>query len=383
MNNTSTQTQQRRPRKRGRIRRWIIRSILGFVLAISFLPLIGGVVLCRVFNPPDVAYAEPRDRSVTDEIENYYRGEDQTYLTIPEWYIVFNADEFGYFLQEGNTSQFPWFRAINQYWETYYTVCRQTGDVYPFNGRYQQILLIIGPSFTVENSIRAIYAKTVGLAAETTNFSGPTAEEIFYQQVQAEYGTWLHTVPWFKFPFQERRQQFWRDTSMVDRGMIRKWERKFAISTEYLIKSVYGHFINQGAEASFGEIPLETFLWVDGFDKTMLDTQPDLKLYKTLENGEAIVSVPRYEQFTVVVPQLADAGLQFLEIAGNDEIAMAILVPQAWEYDLPAGDLFLEQTYLSQPELKRLVVTVPVEQLHAVLLEIAEQDITLEHLYDY
>ena len=376
------QQPQRRPRKR-RFRRWLIRTLISFVFAISFLPLIGGVVLCRVLNPPEVAYAEPRDRSVTDEIENYYRGEDQSYLTVPEWYIVFNADEFGFFLKEGNTSQFPWFQAIYQYWETYYAVCRQTGDHYPFNWRYQQILLIIGPSFTIENSVRALYAKSISLVAEMTNLSGPTEEEIFYQKTQEEYGAWLHTVPWFKFPFQERRQQFWRETSMVDRGLIRKWERKFAISTEYLIKSVYGYFINQGAEASFGEIPLETFLWVDGFDEALLDQQADLKLYKTLENGEAIVSVPRYEQFTVVVPQLAEAGLQFLEIAGNDEIVMAVLVPEAWEYDLSAGEIFLEQTYLSKPELKRLVVTVPVEQLHTVLLEVDDQKLTLEHLYDY
>jgi hypothetical protein len=115
----------------------------------------------------------------------------------------------------------------------------------------------------------------------------------------------------------------------------------------------------------------------------MLESQADLKLYKTLENGEAIVSVPRYEQFTIVVPELAAAGLEFVEIAGNDGIVMAILVPQAWEYDLAAGDVFLEQTYLSKPELKRLVVTVPVNELHTILLGIKTQGLILEHLYDY
>ncbi|MFK7800570.1 MAG: hypothetical protein AB8G95_02965 [Anaerolineae bacterium] len=370
-------------KRRTKIRKWIVRSILGFVLAISFLPLIGGVIACRVLNPADVERAEPHDRSVTDDIENYYRGEDQSYLTVPEWYIVFNADEFGFFLKEGRTSQFPWFKAIYQFWETYYAVCGQTADEYPFNWRYQQILLIIGPSFTLENSVRALYAKTFSFAAEWTNFSGPTEEEIFYQQTQAEYGAFLHTVPWFNFPFQERRQELWSETSVIGPAPIRKWERKLAISTEYLIKSVYGYFIQQGAAASFGEIPLETFLWVDNFDESILESQLDLKLYKTLENGEAIVSVPRYEQFTVMVPELAEAGLEFVEIAGNGEIVMAILVPQAWEYDLTAGDVFLEQTYLSRPELKRLVVTVPVDQLHAVLLEVAEQELTLEHLYDY
>lgn len=370
------------PRRR-RIRKWIVRSIFGFILAISLLPLIGGIVACRVFNPADVAPHEPRDRAITDDIENYYRSEDQSYLTVPEWYIVFNADEFGYFLKEGRTSQFPWFKAIYQFWQTYYAVCGQTADDYPYNWRYQQILLIIGPSFTIENSVRALYAKTISLAAEWTNFSGPTEEEIFYQQVQEEYGASLHTVPWFKFPFPERLQALWKETSLIGRGPIRKWERKLAISTEYLIKSGYGYFINKGAEASFGEIPLETFLWVDGFNEAMLESQADLKLYKTLENGEAIVSVPRYEQFTIVVPELAAAGLEFVEIAGNDGIVMAILVPQAWEYDLAAGDVFLEQTYLSKPELKRLVVTVPVNELHTILFEIKTQGLILEHLYDY
>ncbi|MEM8859737.1 MAG: hypothetical protein AAGD96_15530 [Chloroflexota bacterium] len=375
-------TETKKERRR-RIRKWIVRGLLGFVLAISFLPLIGGVIACRVLNPPDVAYDEPRDRSVTDDIEYYYRGEDQSYLTVPEWYIVFNADEFGAFLKTGRTSQFPWFRAIYQFWETYYAVCRQTGNNYPYNGRYQQILLIIGPSFTVENSVRALYAKTISRAAEWTNFSGPTQEEIYYQQVQAEYGAFLHTVPWFKFPFQEKRQGLWSETDLIGRGLIRKWERKLAISTEYLIKSTYGYFINQGAEASFGFVPDRTFLWVSGFSDELLEAEPDLTLVKPLENGEAIVNVPRYEAFTVVVPRLAKSGLQFLEIAGNDEIVMAVLVDQTWEYNLAAGDVFLEQTYLSRPELKRLVITVPVEELHTVLLQVAEQDLVLEHLYDY
>ena len=60
-------TETKKDRRR-RVRKWIVRSILGFVLAISLLPLIGGVIACRVFNPPDVTYDEPRDRSVTDDI---------------------------------------------------------------------------------------------------------------------------------------------------------------------------------------------------------------------------------------------------------------------------------------------------------------------------
>lgn len=383
MTDLTEKKQNSRRSRRRRIRKWVVRPILGFILAISILPLIGGIIACRVFNPADVAPPEPRDRSVTDDIEHYYRGEEQSYFTVPEWYIVFNADEFGFFLQEGRTSQFPWFRAIYQFWETYYAVCRQTADDYAYNGRYQTVLMIIGPSFTIENSARALYTKTISRAAEWTNFSGPTDEEIYYQQVQAEYGTWLHTVPWFKFPFQEKLGGFWEETSWVGRGMIRKWERKFAISTEYLIKIGYGTLINKGAENSFDFIPENTHLWVAGLTDETLTAEPELVLDKQLENGESIVHVPRYEQFTVIVPKLAEQGLQFLEIAGNDEIVMAILVPQAWEYDLAAGDVFLEQTYLSRPELKRLVVTVPVEQLHTVLLEVAEQKLTLEHLYDY
>lgn len=375
-------TETKKDRRR-RVRKWLVRSILGFVLAISFLPLIGGVIACRVFNPPEITYDEPRDRSVTDDIEHYYRGEDQSYLTVPEWYIVFNADEFGAFLKTGRTSQFPWFRAIYQFWETYYAVCRQTADHYPYNGRYQQILLIIGPSFTIENSVRALYAKTISFAAEWTNFSGPTQEEIYYQQVQAEYGQWLHNVPWFKFPFQDKLQGLWSETDLVGRGLIRKWERKLAISTEYLIKMVYGYFINQGAEASFGFVPDRTHLWVSGFSDDLLEAEPELILVKPLDNGEAIVSVPRYEAFTIVVPQLAEKGLQFLEIAGNDEIVMAVLVEQDREFSLAAGDVFIEQTYLSQPTFKRLVMTVPVEDLNTVLVQVSEQGLILEHLYDY
>ena len=46
-------------------------------------------------------------------ISAYYRGEEQTLLTIPEWYLVFNPVEYADYLEAGsNPSAFPFFSSI-------------------------------------------------------------------------------------------------------------------------------------------------------------------------------------------------------------------------------------------------------------------------------
>ena len=40
-------------------------------------------------------------------LKNYARSEDQTYLTLPERYIVYSADEYAAFLDGHRPSEFP------------------------------------------------------------------------------------------------------------------------------------------------------------------------------------------------------------------------------------------------------------------------------------
>lgn len=85
-------------------RRWL-RYFFVFLLLVALLPSVVGLTralwLCRVWgNVDEIESAIPDEtmRSLTSQIEEYARPESQTYLTIPEWYIVYSADEYGAFI---------------------------------------------------------------------------------------------------------------------------------------------------------------------------------------------------------------------------------------------------------------------------------------------
>jgi hypothetical protein len=95
------------------------------------------------------------------------------------------------------------------------------------------------------------------------------------------------------------------------------------------------------------------------------------------------VAVPRYEAFTQIAPRLAQQGVRFVELAGNDEILISAIAPRDWVYDLPEGEFLFAMEILTQPELKRIAVKAPVKSLHTILTDLENSSIKIEHVYDY
>src|SRR5918997_373623 len=125
--------------------------------------LVGVGIECKVWGGAAAAedMSAPAD-PVTSELSGYQRREDQTFLTLPEWYIVYSADEYAAFLAQDQPSAFPYFRAVAQFWQAYYDVCTVTRDRYPFNSGTHLMLAVIGTSFTAENVFKGIYENSVG-----------------------------------------------------------------------------------------------------------------------------------------------------------------------------------------------------------------------------
>jgi hypothetical protein len=374
------------------------RKLLGLVLkvglllflAVIFVPLIGVAIECRPFSPPALptATAESTNiRKLKASLTNYARLEDQTYLTLPEWYIVYSADEYAAFIQKNPPSHFPYFQAVGQYWRSYYDVCAITRDAYTFNSGYHLSNVVTGLSFTIENIGKGAYENTFGRLSELFSGSAPTEEDLYARAVAKEYGDFIHTIPWYEFPFAERLSGLWSRTSLWGPSPIRKWERKLSLSFEYGLKSLYGGLIKQASQSTYGIVDVEIQVWATGLSEAILKAEPQIKVVKVIggqtAGQTAIASIPRYEAFTQLVPKLAKQGVRFVEIAGNDEILLTAFVPRLWEYDLAEGKLLFEMPILTQPNRKRIAVKVPVKSLHLVLAEMERRDVKLEHIYDY
>ena len=104
-----------------------IWAIVIIALGPSFVNLPRVWVTCRVWEkPPEIEPAsdDVATRVAIQKISDYYRPESKTYLTLPEWYIVYSTDEYAAFLQENRSGEFPYFKAVGQYWQSYVDVCR-------------------------------------------------------------------------------------------------------------------------------------------------------------------------------------------------------------------------------------------------------------------
>ncbi len=353
-------------------------------IGICLAPLVGVVAECRVFGGVDPAKMAPEaEPAETAGLSGYARSEDQTYLTLPEWYIVYSADEYAAFVEDNPPSRFPYFQAIGQYWQSYYDICAVTRDHYPFNSGYHLVNVVIGVSFTAENILKGAYEVTVGRISEWVSSSALTEEDAYARRVAKEYGGFIHTIPWYEFPFAEKLNGLWGETSRWGPNVIRKWERKFALSLEYGVKAIYGWLIRKASQSTYAPEDLEIRAWVEGLSDEVLKQAPQIRIIKTINAQASIAAIPRYEAFTQTVPRLAQQGVRFVEIAGNDEILITAIAPQDWDYDLSAGEFLFAMPILTQPDLKRVAVKVPVASLHLVLKELARRDITLEHVYDY
>lgn len=382
---------------RSRTRRvWRAVRIAALLLfTIVFVPvvfaLIGVGVECRVIGgrvtqpdtPTSPADVPPQIQQLRQDQINYIRGEDRTYLTLPEWYIVYSADEYAGFTAQGRPSHFPFFGAIRQFWSSYYDVCAVTREQYALDSGSHLTLVVIGASFTVENMLHGVYENTVGRVTEWLSAGGQTEEDAYAHTVAREYGTFLHTVPWYEFPYGARLRGLWSETSLWGPNITRKWERKLALSTEYGAKAAYAWVIKKATRSVYSPDELKIQMWATGVTPEVLAREPEVKLLQDLGNQGAIVEAPRYETFTQLVPRLAAQGVQFVEIAGNDEIMVTLIAPRDWRYDLADGNLLFSMPILTQPNSERLAVNVPVTALQRVLNDLAGREIHFEHVYDY
>ena|ERR1022692_1758503 len=95
-----------------------------------------------------------RQRPESAGIPGYFRTEDDTFLTYPEWFIVWSYQEKADFQQKHLPASFPYFGSIAQYWRGYCCANRVVRGRYPFNVGDHLMLAVIGTSFSVEYGLK-------------------------------------------------------------------------------------------------------------------------------------------------------------------------------------------------------------------------------------
>jgi hypothetical protein len=310
------------------------------------------------------------------------RGEDQTFLTFPEWYLVHSPAELAQFLSAQRApSEFPWGGHIGQFWQGYRAVTHETRD-YPFNGGYHVMVSVIGGSTTVEYGLRAAYESTVGRLAEATTDGIPTPEDQLGARVAQAYVDFIRIDPWYLFDFITPLRALWSDTPVFGANLLRKWERRFALSTEYVVKAGYAWLIKLGTQSVYEAAKPVTAVVLDRMPAAMPAALPELK--RLDGGGDAVLmTVPRYRAFMAYAQALAAQGVAFQEIAGNRGVIVASVIERS-QSAAPAAPLrtLFVQPILTQRGWERRVIALPVAELSAQLRRWRAADVQVEHLYD-
>ena len=311
------------------------------------------------------------------------RGEDQTFLTFPEWYLVHSPAELAQYLSlQRAPSEFPWGGHTGQFWQGYRAVTHETRD-YPFNAGYHLMVAVIGTSTTVEYGLRAAYESTLGRLAEASSDGRPTHEEQLGARVAQAYVDFIRVDPWYLFDFIAPLRELWSATPALGNNLLRKWERRFALSTEYLVKAGYAWLIKLGTQSVYEAARPVTAVALDRAPAPMPAALRELQRIEG--TGDAVlVTVPRYRAFMAYAQALAAQGLAFREIAGNRGpiVASVIVRTEAAPQAAPLRTVFV-QPILTQPGWERRVIALPVPELAAQLRRWRAADVQVEHLYDF
>ncbi len=384
-----------------KILRWVWSLVIIMLAIIIVIGIVTTVVVCSSgdsdFNGQlaDPLATSPSASRVTQEdkqqlvskIPQYIKDEEQTYLTLPEWYLVFNPNEYAQYLTSGNNpSNFPFLASVDEYWRLYDRVMYLTADIYPENNEYKTMLLVIGVSTTAEFLIKGFYETTIGRLSFWTA-SNPTPEDLLIQQAHTAYSNLIYHEPWYVFPFAEWLGKIWTDTHFFGPNFIRKMERKILFTLEFGFKTVYAKLIGYGAtstyEPSDGKVKMHIILPTDIKTDRFEVIDNRISVLHDFGGGEWIISIPRWGGFTEIIPKLASNNVQFIEIAGNDDILVTVITDKGRSAQLSDAQFLFDSIVLSPTGKQRLVYSIKVAKLADFINALDGYDLILEHIYDY
>ena len=360
-----------------------VRRLVGVVWRIVRWPLAAATVAIALLCMP-VAYVELACRgtattqSYTPSIEvASRRHEANTYLTYPEWHIVYAYDGLAETLKNGDEYAFDYFASVSGFWRSSCALMRVADSHGGADGPTRIMIHTIGVSFTLEMALKAAYEETIGHTTAWLRGADKTPQDRAIAKMALDYSAFLRQTPWYRYPFPRDVRALW--AAPID-GPLRGWERRLGIGSEFVAKTAYAKVIG-AAEAAGEPAPLAIRSIVAGIDRKAFSSMPGVTIIGDHRGGFEI-ETPRYDLFTRILSSIARQGGSVLEIAGNDDIMVTLTVREGSAVSLLQGTEILRMKRGGFPS-ERLLVDVKVKDLAAFINAHPLGDPGLEHVFDY
>src|SRR5882672_8965610 len=364
--------------------KWLrrIAAVLAILIALSVLvPMAYIEGACRPESGASAAAAPAAALPAINEA-GYQRKQNNTFFTFPEWYIVYSFEDFGRFLDRSSESHFNYLGHIFGFWRSFCTINQAVPPSGESLTEVKTMIYIIGISYSAEYAIKGLYENTIGRVFEWIRGEERTPQDVYARKVLQDYSAFLYTVPWFKFPFREKLDGLMAITARTD-SSLRTWERTFALGTEYYVKVGYAALIQKALDARGDDEPRDIMFAVATLPPAVLAKEPRIKPIRTLTPQWQLVQAPRYKALTEILQGLLDQGFGLAEVAGNDDILITVIAPDAAKLDVKGTTELFSLELDARPGFRRAGLKARIDQLVDINRDLKAKGASIEHFYDY
>jgi hypothetical protein len=314
--------------------------------------------------------------------QGYRRKENNTFFTFPEWYIVYSFEDFGRFLDRSSESHFNYFGHILGFWRSFCTINRAVPATGESLADVKTMIYVIGVSYSTEYAIKGLYENTIGRVFEWIRGETRTPQDQYARAVLQDYAAFLYTVPWYKYPFREKLDGLMAISAPTP-SPLRTWERDFALGTEYFLKVGYASLIQKALDASNDDEPRDIMFVVATLPPELLAKEPRIKPIRTLTPQWQLVQAPRYKALSEILQSLLDQGFGLAEIAGNHDILITVIAPDAAKLSIKDTAELFSLELDARPGFRRAGLKARIDRLVDISRDLKSKGAVIEHFYDY
>jgi hypothetical protein len=115
----------------------------------------------------------------------------------------------------------------------------------------------------------------------------------------------------------------------------------------------------------------------------VLTKEPRIKPIRALNAQWQLVQAPRYKAFTEILQGLLDQGIGLAEIAGNHDIFVTVVGPDAAKLDIKGTTELFSLGLDARPGFRRAGLKARIDQLVDINRDLKAKGASIEHFYDY
>jgi hypothetical protein len=241
------------------------------------------------------------------------RRSGNTFLSIPEWYIVSISDDYTTWLEKwNNPSDFPYMQYLKDYWIMYGKITAIMDEQIPRDYEYHTMVRVIWLSTTLEFWLKATYEYTIWRITSLRSWKTPI--DTYYTEISRKYVDFILLRPWYEFNYTDAIIGLQYNTWT---SLVRSTERYLLYFGEFFIKKFYAKLIENAAKSSFA-VP-DIWTSVRGSFSADVDSL-DPKNINITQDG---IRVTRYYPFTEILPKILELPQSnIVDIAGNKKIVI-------------------------------------------------------------